>query len=154
MCVLPPEVMLTSSLCFCVGPHLGAWSFCSQGLCGCLCPKLPSKAMRIFVVFTVVVLVSEGQVSWLHPSQSAECDWHHPLPRRYRRAGLGRMGGEGSNSYHPLPDAGHWVGPFQHSPIYELLDHVKGKVLRIHNCMFSMTRGNSRTFQSLYEWVQ
>jgi hypothetical protein len=55
------EVM---TLGFCQGPHLGLWSsWCSCGLCWCLCPKLPPKATRMSAVWPApetVWRISEG----------------------------------------------------------------------------------------------
>lgn len=79
--VLPAEVKLMSGLGFCLGPHLGAWFYCSQSLCWCPWPMLPPfHGRRISVVCTVLTLVSEGHVCWLYPSWSAECEKVDPTP--------------------------------------------------------------------------
>ena len=47
-------------------------------------------------------------------------------------------------SDHPGPEPRLGVGPPQHLPIYELLEHVKGPVLQIQSCRVSMIQGDNR----------
>lgn len=51
-------------------------------------------------------------------------------------------------SYLLEPDAGLWAAPPQHLPIYEPLEHGRGRVLQNHSHRISMTQGNNTISES------